>query len=107
RAKLLEAVGRPIHEAIKQGMVPTLVETTITYKIPLYLGDRVQVQLWLSELRHASAVMQFRFFNGQRSLAAEGAQKGLFVDVNTLRPKRLSVEERALFTPYLAEDNAA
>ncbi|MBD1873529.1 acyl-CoA thioesterase [Nodosilinea sp. FACHB-131] len=101
RLKLLEAIGMPIHEVLKQGIAPVLTQTNIIYKLPLYLGDRVQAQMWLSELRNASAVMQFRFYNGDQVLAAEGMQKGLFVDIKTMRPKRLSSEERALFSAYL------
>ncbi len=101
RTKLLEAVGMATHEIFQQGFVPVLVHTSITYKSPLYLGDRVQVELWLSELRNASAIMQFRFYNSQQVLAAEGLQKGLFVDKQTMRPRRLNPEERALFVPYL------
>ncbi|MGJ5676417.1 MAG: acyl-CoA thioesterase [Nostochopsis sp.] len=101
RTKLLETVGMAIHEIFDQGFVPVLVHTSITYKSPLYLSDRVQVELWLSELRNASAIMQFRFYNSQQVLAAEGLQKGLFVDKQTMRPRRLYSEERALFVPYL------
>ncbi len=102
RTKLLEAVGMPTDQIIKQGFAPLLVQTSITYKLPLYLGDRVQVDLWLSDLRNASAIMQFRFYNSQQTLAAEAIQKGLFVDKQTMRPRRLRPEERALFVPYLA-----
>jgi acyl-CoA thioester hydrolase len=101
RIKLLDAVGLPIHEIFKQGFAPVLVQTSITYKSPLYLGDRVQGEMWLSELRNASAIMQFRFYNRHQVLAAEGVQKGLFVDTQTNRPKRLVSQERALFEPYL------
>ncbi|MBW4485391.1 MAG: acyl-CoA thioesterase [Tildeniella torsiva UHER 1998/13D] len=101
RLKLLEAIGMPIHEVLKQGIAPILVETNIIYKLPLYLGDRVQAQMWLSELRNASAVMQFRFYNGEQVLAAEGVQKGLFVDAKTMRPQRLPSEARASFAHYL------
>lgn len=101
RTKLLEAVGMPTHEIFKQGFAPILVQTSITYKSPLYLGDRVQVELWLSELRNASATMQFRFYNSQQTLAAEGVQKGLFVNKQTMRPRRLFPNERAWFVPYL------
>jgi acyl-CoA thioester hydrolase len=101
RTKLLEAGGILTHEIYKQGFIPVLVQTSITYKSPLHLGDRVQVELWLSELRNASATMQFRFHNSQQQLAAEGFQKGLFVDKQTMRPRRLRPEERALFVPYL------
>jgi acyl-CoA thioester hydrolase len=101
RTKLLEAVGMPTHEIFQQGFAPVLVQTSITYKLPLYLGDQVRVEMWISELRNASAIMQFRFYNEQETLVAEGWQKGLFVDCETMRPRRLRSEERALFTPYL------
>lgn len=101
RTKLLEAIQMPTHEIFHQGFVPVLVQTNITYKSPLYLGDRVRVEMWLSELRNASAIMQFRFYNQHGTLAAEGWQKGLFADRETLRPKRLRPEERDLFLPYV------
>jgi len=65
RTKLLEAVGMPTHEIFKQGFAPVLVQTAITYKTPLHLGDRVRIEIWLSELRNASATMQLRFYKGQ------------------------------------------
>jgi acyl-CoA thioester hydrolase len=101
RTKLLEAIGLPTHAILNQGFVPVLVQTNITYKVPLFLGDRVRIELWLSELRNASAVMQFRFYNAKGTLAAEGWQKGLFADRQSMRPRRLRAEERALFLPYV------
>lgn len=101
RIKLLQAISMPLHEISEQGFVPVLIHTSITYKLPMYLSDRVQVELWLSELRNASAVMQFRFYNDQQVLTAEGLQRGLFVDKQSMRPKRLNADERSLFTPYL------
>ncbi|MGH8000110.1 MAG: acyl-CoA thioesterase [Brasilonema sp.] len=101
RTKLLEAVGMPTQEIFQQGFAPVLVQTNITYKSPLYLGEHVGVEMWISELKNASAVMQFCFYNEQRTLAAEGWQKGLFVDTQTMRPRRLRPEERCLFAPYV------
>ncbi len=101
RTKLLEAVGMPIQKIYQQGFVPVLVQTNITYKSPLYLGERVQVSIWISELKNASAIMQFCFYNEQRILTAQGWQKGLFVDKQTMRPRRLRPEERSLFLPYV------
>ena len=101
RTKLLEAIGMPTQDIFQQGFAPVLVQTNITYKSPLHLGDRVSVQMWLSELGKASAVMQFRFHSPQAKLAAEGWQKGLFVDRATMRPRRLLPGERTLFLPYL------
>jgi acyl-CoA thioester hydrolase len=96
RTKLLEVVGLPTKEIFKQGFAPVLVHTSITYKSPLYLGDRVHIDVWLSELKNVSASIQFRFYNDQKLLAAEGWQKGLFVDRETMRPRRLCSEERDL-----------
>jgi len=101
RTKLLEAAGMSIHQISQQGVAPILVHTSITYKSPLYLGDRPRVELWLSELRNASATVQFRFYKEEQTLTTEGLQKGLFINTSTMRPRRLSPEERALFTPYL------
>ncbi len=101
RTKLLDTIGKPTHEIFQQGIAPVLVQTNIAYKLPLYLGDRVAIELWISELRNASAIMQFRFYNQQQALAAEGWQKGLFVDRETMRPRRLPSAERALFLPYV------
>jgi acyl-CoA thioester hydrolase len=101
RTKLLEAVGMPTQKIFQQGFAPVLVQTNIAYKLPLYLGERVQVSMWISQLKNASAIMQFCFYNEQKILAAQGWQKGLFVDRQTMRPRRLRPEERSLFAPYV------
>lgn len=104
RLKLLEAVGLPIHKIFREGFVPVLVNTEITYKVPLYLGDMVHIELWLSELKNASAMINFCFYNGEGTLAAIGCQRGLFVDQKTKRPRRMQAEEQALFKPYLQSE---
>ncbi len=107
RTKLLEAAGLVTHEILKQSFAPLLVQTTITYKVPLYLGDRAHVEVWLSELRNTTGILQFRFYNNQRTLVAEGNQRGLFVDTNNMLPRRLLPEERARFLPFLEEQQEA
>jgi acyl-CoA thioester hydrolase len=101
RTKLLEAAGMRTDEIMKQSFAPLLVQTTITYKIPLYLGDHVHIEVWLSEMRNTTGMMQFLFYNGQQSLVAEGTQRGLFIDTKTRQPRRLLPEERALFLHFL------
>jgi acyl-CoA thioester hydrolase len=101
RIKLLEAIGLPTHEIAKVGFIPVLVHTEISYKKPLYLGDRVQVDLWLEELKNASAIMGIQISNQAGDIAAEGRQKGIFLDTETQRPKRLTPAQRDLFLPYL------
>lgn len=101
RLKILEAVGFPVDRVAVDGVVPVLASTEIAYKNPLYLGDRVRVEVWLSKLRGASARMEFRFYNGEGVLAATGSQKGLFVHRESMRPQRLSPEMRAAFEPFV------
>jgi acyl-CoA thioester hydrolase len=101
RIKLLETIGLPTHEIAKAGFVPVLLHTEISYKKPLFLGDRVQVDLWLEALNNASAIMAIQMINQAGEVAAEGRQKGIFLDTVTQRPKRLTPEHRDLFLPYL------
>jgi acyl-CoA thioester hydrolase len=102
RTRLLEAIGLPIDQLVREGIAPILASTEITYLDPLHLGDRVRVELWLLELRHASALIEFRFYKNGHILAASGLQKGLFVHIDSKRPYRMPVEMRARFAPYLA-----
>jgi len=101
RQRLFEAAGLPIEELALTGIVPALVRTEIEYKLPLRLGDRARVEVWISELRRASACVEYRFYRGNE-LVASGTQKGLFIDRASMRPARVSPEVRARFEPFLA-----
>jgi len=102
RTKFLDEIGLSIPKTGEQGYVPILAETNIKYKHPLYLEDQVRIELWLSKLGYASARIEFRFYNSDGVLAATGSQLGLFVDTATMKPHRLSKEDRALFSEYLS-----
>jgi YbgC/YbaW family acyl-CoA thioester hydrolase len=104
RTKLLEAIAMPVHKIAEAGFVPVLIRTEITFKSPLLLGDIVHIELWLSELRHASAVMSFNIFkidHGKNTLVATANQKGIFADRYTMKPYRLKPEQKAKFARYL------
>jgi acyl-CoA thioester hydrolase len=102
RLKLLEQVGLSVQEmAEKRGVIPVLTETQITYRRALYFGDVVRVEAWLSELKPASAWVEYRFYNPAGELAASGRQKGVYLHRDTLRPYRMGKEERTLLEPYL------
>jgi acyl-CoA thioester hydrolase len=105
RTKLLEAAGMVTAEILKQSFAPLLVQTMITYKIPLKLGDKANIEVWLSELRNTTGIIQFRFYNQKQELVAEGNQRGMFIDTKTFSPKRLSPEERAMFVLFLEESD--
>jgi acyl-CoA thioester hydrolase len=104
RLHLLDTIGLSVHQIAKHGFTPVLVHTAITYVTPLYLGDVVHLELWLSEFKRASAELQFRFHNGEHVVVASGQQRGLFVDLESRKPHRLTSEERAMFEPYLLPD---
>jgi len=117
RTKLLEAIAMPVHKIAEEGFVPVLISTEITFKSPLFLGEIVQVELWRSELRQASAVMSFMFSKkvepkkvepkqesnetNQNTVVATANQKGIFADRQTMKPYRLKPEQRAKFAKFL------
>jgi acyl-CoA thioester hydrolase len=111
RLKLLDAVGLPISTLVSQGSIPALASTTIAYKTPLFQSDRVWIEMWLSALGYASAVMCFHFYNAgsntenlrNQVLAAEGYQRSMFVDKDTLKSKRFTRQEKDAFLPYLED----
>ncbi len=103
RMKLLEAMGLPIEELEKREVLPVLTETHIRYRKPIYFGDKVHGEIWVSELGGASAILSFRFFKNGDVLAAEGWQKGLFINTATQKPHRLTPEERKRFQKFLEE----
>ena len=105
RLKLLEEIGLSVHEIAKIGITPVLVSTEIKYRKPLYLGDKVTAEVWISELSHATAFMKFRFYKNKSEIAAEGIQKGLFININSQKPHRLTPEQRKLFLAFVEDKN--
>jgi acyl-CoA thioester hydrolase len=104
RLTLLETAGVPVHTAATEGVLPVLTDTVIAYKAPLYLGDRMHAEFWVSELRGASAWVEYRIYNQDGVLCASARQRGLWVDAGTKRPARISAEQRALYAPFLGEE---
>lgn len=106
RMRLLEEMGFPITNlAHLEGIVPVLTETQIKYKRPLFLDNEVKIEMWISKMNNASAIMEFRFYNEKGELCATAQQKGLFIDRNTQRPTRITPEHRSAFEQYLIPDN--
>lgn len=101
RIKLLEAMGLPVTELTKKDIFPILVNTNITYKQPIFFGDKVTCEAWISKLNEASAIVEFRFYKNDGILAATANQKGLFIIGSTGKPFRLTSEYRKPFEKYL------
>ena len=101
RCKFLEAVNFPIHTAMASGVAPVIANMNIAYKKPLYLGEKVLLEMWLSELKKVTHTLEFRFYNGAGLLVATGQQRGVFVNSATLKPTALAPNIRELFLPYI------
>ena len=101
RVRLLDAAGLPMSQIMQQGFGPVLVDTRISYKRPLFLGDSITASIWVSKLKGASAEMSFEFCNQHSEVAAIGTQRGLFVNLSTQKPRQISSEDRERFSVYL------
>ena len=101
RVRFLDAVGLPIDDLVASGIAPIIAGTDISYLRPIRLREPVQVELWLSELRAASATMRFDVRAGSdRQIAARASQRGLFVRLESGRPARMPAETRTALMDY-------
>lgn len=106
RMRMLEEMGYPIEIiAHTVGIVPVLMETSIVYKRPLFLNNTVKIEMWISKMNNASAIMEFRIFNEKEELCASARQKGLFVNRETQRPARIPEDQRLAFEKFLIPEN--
>jgi len=104
RVRLLEAIGLPAFDlAVTDGIVPVLTETAIKYKKPLFLNNTVTVEVWISKLNNASAIINFQFLNEKHEVCAVAQQKGLFIHRKTMYPVRLNKGLREAFEKFLIE----
>ncbi|MBN2635178.1 MAG: acyl-CoA thioesterase [Prolixibacteraceae bacterium] len=102
RMKLLEEMGFPVTDLTNnEGILPILTETCISYKKPFFIHNSVKIELWVSKLNNASAILEFRFYNENGELCATGQQKGLFINTVSMRPARLTEKHREAFERYL------
>ncbi len=101
RNRLLEAIGLPVHRIMEVGFAPVLIETQITYKNPVFLGDTVTVDIWLTDVTPLYVWMAIRITRSDGALAALGRQRGVFVRMDTGKPRRLSSDEMTRFSTFL------
>lgn len=105
RVKLIEAMGLSIGQiAHSDGILPIITETIIQYKKPFFLGDTVQVEVWVSEMFNVSANFKFRFLNGKGEVCSTAQQKVLFIDQHSQKPSRKIVNYRENFERFYMKD---
>ncbi len=104
RTKLLEYIGLTFDKMEAESIAPVLASTEIKYKKSLYLAEKVRIEVSIYELKNASAIMNFNFYNSKNELAATGLQTGLFINLTTKRPHRLNAEQRLAFEKLLLKE---
>jgi acyl-CoA thioester hydrolase len=101
RIKLIEAMGLTISQIAEQDeILPIITETDIKYKKPLFLSNKVHVEVWVSEMFNVSANFKFRFLNERGEVCSTAQQKVLFIDKATLRPSRKIVKYKENFERF-------
>jgi acyl-CoA thioester hydrolase len=101
RIKLIEAMGLTISQIAEQDeILPIITETDIKYKKPLFLSNKVHVEVWVSEMFNVSANFKFRFLNEKGEICSTAQQKVLFIDKATLRPSRKIVKYKENFDRF-------
>lgn len=105
RNRLLDAMGLSVHRIRRTGFSPVLIETNVVYKQPLFLGDTVTIQIWLTDVTPLYAWMAIRISRDDGQVAAIARQRGVFVSLETGRPRRLQPDELAKFQAFLLPEH--
>lgn len=77
-----------LEKCMQEGYVPVLVSTTINYKKPIRMFDKVHAIMWISKIGKTSLTFAAQIFVNNE-LATEATHVGVFVDKETMRPRRL------------------
>ncbi len=104
RNRLLDAMGLSVQRIRHTGFSPVLIETHVTYRQPVFLGDSVMIAIWLTDVTPLYAWMAIRITRSDGQLAAVARQRGVFVNLETGRPRRLKPDELQKFQAYLLPD---
>jgi acyl-CoA thioester hydrolase len=99
--KLLEAIALPRHQMANEDLQPILTTTVVAYHQPLYLGDPVRGEIWITRLAATEVDLKIRFYNAAQRTVAEATQSWAFTDRQQGRPKNLGPEIAVRFQPYV------
>jgi acyl-CoA thioester hydrolase len=86
----------PLSILIERGIAPVVMRTTIDYRKPVKLFDRVKGTMWASQMENIKGILSAEFsVNGTVVAAAE--QTGLFVRLQGGRPVAFPEEFKLQF----------
>jgi acyl-CoA thioester hydrolase len=105
RNRLLDALDLSVQRIRGTGFSPVLIETHVIYKQPVFLGDTVTIEIWLTDVTPLYAWMAIRISRADGQVAATGRQRGVFVNLETGRPRRLKPDELAKFQSFVLPEH--
>lgn len=92
-----EALGLPFETCRERGGVWVVRHQDLAYQRGALPGEELRESTWISELRGARSIRHARFEGPAGDIRFEATTLWAFVDVATMRPKRVPPEMRALF----------
>lgn len=92
RTEFLEYLGIRVAEIAKQGIKFVVVKAEIEYISPALLGDILEIETEITELKKVSMIFDYKVFREKdKKLIAKGMTKLACVD-NNLRPLKIPLE---------------
>jgi YbgC/YbaW family acyl-CoA thioester hydrolase len=92
----------PMQPLLEQGYQPVIIETNIEYKRAVKLFDKPKGYMWVRDIGKVSYLFEGEIYvNGE--LATHAIHKGVFLDTQTGRPRKLPPEFLQRFLKAQAE----
>ena len=85
--------------SFEEGIV--IARHEVDYLRPVDFGDPVRVEMWISQMRAASFTVSYEMFDDD-VLASRAQSVCVPYNLANAHPRRLSPQERAFLTPYMA-----
>lgn len=106
RVEALRSLGFPYRQLEEQGIMLPVRDMHVRYHRPARYDDRITVRTIIEELPVASIRFRYELFDGSGVLLTEATTVLVFVDANSMRPRRapdaLVDALRPYFTPECA-----
>jgi len=85
-------------ERIQQEVVWVVMNHNISYKNAAILDEEIKIQTYISENRGATCIRIVEMYNAKNELLIHSKTEWCLLNVNSLRPTRISEEIKQIFT---------
>ncbi len=100
RSEWFHKEGLPMSKLLPRGDSFVVCHADIQYKRPAPLDSIVKIKTAIKQIKAASCISEQTFWIGEEHIATVCVE-AVCVDTNTLRPKRIPADIRALYEKYL------